>query len=278
MMKHSRIFPVLVCLGLLFSCEKQEPDPDSKNLKPGDLTGAYCGIIFGDGYDFEKYVGRGLSCISDSAGEDSLIIVGEFTSFLDTLSCTISGDSLIIPEQIVYWTNQSPGGSTWQESVLYFGSGHYTAEEGKLYLRLFEWTDVSNDIPFVIEVVREEVNDITGSYYSNGALKPFDELRPIPSIDDEIHISEDPDSDSLIVNFMFAYETKVDSTLQHFKVDKSSCTKKFSIHVDSINTLRGELGGNGDYLRLVISRCFAEPLGPFHATCYTSFYRFSGFK
>lgn len=264
--------PYIAIIVFSLACNKDDPTP--VNLDPNDLVGNYCGILFYDS-DVQKTFGDGIFCSVEIQEKDTLIIRGDFSAYINEFTCFIRNDSIIIPDHRVTWTNQSPGGSTWQEHVLYFGHGEYDDRQNKLTIRLYEWGSQTNDAPLVLEVLKEPFVNLEGSYYSN---YEYDRGHAKPTYNDEIHITNDPVTDSLHVNFVMNYRNRIDSALMNFKVENLNCMKRFEIAIDSITMLSGTLAGNGDYLRINAWWCM-ETMDP-HAPriCTTYSHIFSGFK
>lgn len=273
-MKFSSYIITFIAL-LVFSLACNKDDTIPVPLNPNELVGNYCGILFVDGTDDEKAFGDGINFSVEITEIDTLLVKGDFTPFINELRCFIRNDSIIIPDHIVTWTNQSPGGSTWEENVLYFGHGEYDDMQNKITLWLYEWGGVSNGVPWVLEVIKEPFVNIEGSYYSN---YENDRGHAKPTYNDEVHITKDPDTDSLLVNFVMNYGNRIDSALMNFKIDELSCLKRFDIAIDSITMLSGTVSGNGDYLRINAWWCVEtmDPYAPLSCTTYSHI--FSGFE
>ncbi len=238
---------------------------------PQELAGTY-GTVFYTKYD--QWYGSGFNLKIEQISGDTLLLRGDFSFCADSLLAHLSGDSIIIPRQSFPWTNQSPGGASWTEYCAYEGVGQYDRDKHWISLRFINYGAKN----WIIEGVKEEWLDLTGTYQPHGTLDVMENRMP-PSTDDRLKIALNSTLDSLLVSFICDYQDHVDSALQHFKIPFDGCVNEFKLQVDSINSLYVNLSGNGKYARLRIGR-----YGNFQLEYYpdpifmTNYYRFGGYK
>lgn len=275
---------MILILVVLCSCEEEDPvleseeaveeieEPEDVPLDPMEIAGTYGTVRFYT--DYEYLAGEGFNFKIEPISGDTVLLRGDFSFCADSLMAHLQGDSIVIPLQSFPWTNQSPGGASWIEYSAYEGLGQYDRDKHRIRLRFKNFGDQN----WIIDGVKEEFLDLTGSYKPNGTMSEMANRMP-PSLDDRLEITLSPTKDSLQVSFICDYQDHVDSALQKFKMPYDGCLNEYSFEVDSANSLYIVISGNSEYANLRIGRYGMFPLEYSPEPVYiTNYYRFSGNK
>lgn len=188
-MKTLQLLLLMLILMNLNSCKDNS---DSNLILPSDLVGKYCRI--GDSF-----------YIVEILNSDTLFLREPHSA---NFKFIISGDQLIIPQQIVEHIRYSSGGIQYTISEQCQGFGSFNSINKSITFNV-NYADIPIDL--IMHLNNYEYIPLTGLYKSD------------ISSGDSLTIHRDPASDSLLVDLYFEKNIYEDSGFS-FKAFQSSCS------------------------------------------------------